>query len=292
MVRHIHAGRFVGASDETSSSNDALGHTRGGNESSDIATSDKRGPEQGLRQASSLINDTGDSTSMLHVHAPHETAQSWKAILTQVVVIAIGLLLALLLEQLVEYIHHRNQVAQMRVRLREETVRNVEVIQFDLANVTASLQSAEATVRTLPSDDDALKLLWRVGPIQGPRTFIPEDAAWLMMRDSGLLTMVPATLAQDYWKLEATHEWMRGIDAEVQRSLVHLRAALSGTQDRPLHAQQAQMLREAFNEYTENLRAFAAALKSLGRQYNRVLAGQSLDFKDLVREDAGVPVYQ
>jgi hypothetical protein len=81
---------------------------------------------------------------------------------------------------------------------------------------------------------------------------------------------------------------MRGTDDEAQRSLVHLRADISGTADRPLDVQQAQMLREAFNEYTENLRAFGAALKSLGPQYNRVLAGQSLYFKDLVREENGV----
>jgi hypothetical protein len=115
-----------------------------------------------------------------------------------VVVITIGLLLTLLLEQFVEYMHHRSQVAQMRIRLRQESIRNVEVIHFDLANVTASLQSAEAAARTLPSDGDAMKLVWRVGLIHGPLTFIPEDAAWLMMRDSELLMMVPATLAQDY----------------------------------------------------------------------------------------------
>jgi hypothetical protein len=231
------------------------------------------------------------STSMLHVHAPHETAQSWKGILIQVVVITIGLLLALLLEQLVDYAHHRNQVAQMRVRLRQETIRNVEVVQFDLADVTASLQSVEAAVRTLPADDDATKLVWHTSPARELQTFIPEDAAWLMMRDSGLLGMVPPTLAQDYWKLETTHEVMREAERDVRRSFVHLRAALRGVASGPLGVQQAQLLREAFTEYAENLREFETVLKSLGLQYNSVLAGQSLYFKDVLRGENREPVH-
>jgi len=222
---------------------------------------------------------------MLHVHPPHETPQSWKAILVQVAVITLGLLLALLLEQFVNYVHHRSQIAQMRVRLRQETVRNIEVVQFDVANVTAALQAVEADARTLPSDDHALRLVWHVRPVQEPQTFIPEDAAWLMMRDSGLLGMVPATMAQDYWKIETTHEWMQEIESDARRSFVHFRAALSGTANTPMSVQQAQMLREAFAEYAENLREFQMALESLGLQYNRVLAGQSLYFKDVSREE-------
>ena len=265
---------------------DALDPTPGANESSAAHGSIPQAykPEQDLEKADFPADNNKRSTSMLHVHAPHETTHSWKAILVQVGVITIGLLIALLLEQLVEYLHHRTQVAEMRVRLKEETARNIDIMQFDVASVAAALQSADAAARTLPSDNDAMRVVWRPGPLSDPHIFVPEDAAWLMMRDSGLLGMVPARLAQDYWKLETTHEYMLELDRDVHRDLIHLRASLSGAAQRPLGTQNAQVLREAFTEYTESLKTFDSALKSLAAQYNRVLAGRSLYFRDLERE--------
>ena len=51
---------------------------------------------------------------MLDVHAPHETLQTWKAFFIHLATIVIGLLIAVGLEQTVEYFHHRQQVAEIR----------------------------------------------------------------------------------------------------------------------------------------------------------------------------------
>lgn len=64
------------------------------------------------------------SAPMLDVHAPHETVRTWKDFLIHIAAIAVGLLIALGLEQTVEYFHHRHQVSETREALRIEREQN------------------------------------------------------------------------------------------------------------------------------------------------------------------------
>jgi hypothetical protein len=60
------------------------------------------------------------SAPMLDVHAPHEDLHTWKSFFIHLATIVIGLLIAVGLEQTVEYFHHRQQVAEIRRSLAEE----------------------------------------------------------------------------------------------------------------------------------------------------------------------------
>jgi hypothetical protein len=64
------------------------------------------------------------SAPMLDVHAPHESIHSWRDFFIHIVTISIGLLIAIGLEQTVEYLHHRHQVADLREALRTEREQN------------------------------------------------------------------------------------------------------------------------------------------------------------------------
>ena len=57
---------------------------------------------------------------MLDVHAPHHAARTLKDFFIHIAAIAVGLLIAIGLEQTVEYFHHRQQVAEIRRSLAEE----------------------------------------------------------------------------------------------------------------------------------------------------------------------------
>ena len=63
---------------------------------------------------------------MIDVHPPHEAAHSWKDFLIHISTIVIGLLIAIGLEQTVEWVHHRHQVAETRQALREERAHNIQ----------------------------------------------------------------------------------------------------------------------------------------------------------------------
>ena len=54
---------------------------------------------------------------MLEVHAPHASVHTWKDFLIHIVTIVIGLLIAVALEQTVEFFHHRHEVAETRAAL-------------------------------------------------------------------------------------------------------------------------------------------------------------------------------
>jgi hypothetical protein len=100
----------------------------------------------GGRAAASATNEE-NAVPMLDVHAPHDAVRTWKDFFIHIAAIAVGLLIAIGLEQTVEYFHHRHQVAELREALRVEREQNhlrvaeqtvefrvrVQVIQTNLA---------------------------------------------------------------------------------------------------------------------------------------------------------------
>jgi hypothetical protein len=53
-------------------------------------------------------------TQMIEPHAPHESVHTWKDVFIHIGIITVGLLLAIGLEQTVEFFHHRHQVTETR----------------------------------------------------------------------------------------------------------------------------------------------------------------------------------
>jgi hypothetical protein len=61
---------------------------------------------------------------MLDVHAPHEAARTWTDFFIHIGTIVVGLLIAVGLEQGVEWFHHRHQASELRESLHRERERN------------------------------------------------------------------------------------------------------------------------------------------------------------------------
>jgi hypothetical protein len=57
---------------------------------------------------------------MLDVHSARHAANSWKEFFIHIATIVLGLLIAVGLEQTVEYFHHRQELAEVREELRGE----------------------------------------------------------------------------------------------------------------------------------------------------------------------------
>jgi len=51
---------------------------------------------------------------MLDVHAPHEVLHTWKGFFIHIATIVVGLFIAVALEQSVEALHRRHEVAALR----------------------------------------------------------------------------------------------------------------------------------------------------------------------------------
>ena len=61
---------------------------------------------------------------MLDVHAPHEATHNWKDFFIHIATIAVGLLIAVVLEQTVEAVHRHHEATALREDLHAETEPN------------------------------------------------------------------------------------------------------------------------------------------------------------------------
>lgn len=69
---------------------------------------------------------------MLDVHPPHTPTHSWKDFFVHIATITVGLLIAVGIEQTVEWGHHLHQRHQLEAELREEGEKNIQVGENDI----------------------------------------------------------------------------------------------------------------------------------------------------------------
>jgi hypothetical protein len=133
-----------------------------------------------------------NTTPMLDVHAPHETIHTWKSFFIHIATIVIGLLIAIALEQTVEYLHHREQRHQLLEDLRHEAEERVNLM---LTNNRVHMD-LEKWYR------DILRAALASSPVGGSATFEvppyptggvdekPEEAVWDAAKASGAVIVL------------------------------------------------------------------------------------------------------
>jgi hypothetical protein len=115
---------------------------------------------------------------MLEVHAPHEPLTTWKGFFIHIATISIGLLIAIGLEQTVEYFHHREQAATFAEHLKADLREEDWVYELLLAYNREVLASANRAVAALegkaaPSDETLLVDAYRATQYKTRRTRRP-----------------------------------------------------------------------------------------------------------------------
>jgi hypothetical protein len=80
---------------------------------------------------------------MLDVHPAHHAASTWRDFFIHIATIVLGLLIAVGLEQTVEYFHHRHQVAETRDALRVEQEQNKRSMPQRLAEFRARVAAVQ-----------------------------------------------------------------------------------------------------------------------------------------------------
>jgi hypothetical protein len=80
------------------------------------------------------VPETKEHEAMLDVHPAHHAASSWKEFFIHIATIVVGLLIAVGLEQAVEYFHHRREVAEVREELRGEREANKDTFKRETTN--------------------------------------------------------------------------------------------------------------------------------------------------------------
>ncbi len=132
----------------------------------------------------------------MDIHPPQEPVHSWRDALTHVAIMTVGLFIALMLEGLVEYVHHRHIVAEARENIRQELQGNHEAIQKDIASVDKESDMAKhgleamRYMQTHPhAHGQSISFHWTSADL--------HDAAWRTARDSGALGYMPYKEVRD-----------------------------------------------------------------------------------------------
>jgi hypothetical protein len=155
---------------------------------------------------------------MLDVHAPHGPTHSWRDFLGHIAAISIGLLLALALEKLVEYVHERHQLTEARGELAMEVAENRRTSAMNVIEASRIQQELDADLKII----QAVRLHAPVGDAKfdySVKFYATRDGPWQAVRQSGSLNLMP------YGELQ-TYAWFHGILTSVMESMHAFETAL------------------------------------------------------------------
>jgi len=189
----------------------------------------------------------------MDVHAPHQPVHTWRDFAIHLTIVTIGLFIALSLEALVEYVHHRHLVAEARENIRTEIETNHKAAVDDLNLLQTAIDNTQSNIETIhrlqanPKDFH--------GTLKGNMDFnSPDDAAFLTARDTGALSYMPYAEVQRYSDLYFLEELVKTKSITVGDSVF---GSLTVTQ------MYADMDKLPPDEVTNMLRANANALLQL-----------------------------
>ena len=141
----------------------------------------------------------------MEVHPPHEPVHSWREALIHIGLMTVGLFIALSLEGLIEYFHHKHLVHEARENIRRELQQNHESAQKDITYLGQSgdkIKAGLVTLRYMQAHPDA-----RGQEISFALQFTDlNDAAWRTARDTGALGYMPLDEVQGYASLYGLQE--------------------------------------------------------------------------------------
>ena len=163
----------------------------------------------------------------MDVHPPHQPLHTWRDFFIHIATIVVGLLIAIGLEQSVEWIHHRHLVHTAEENLREEAETNVQVLERDqhfLLTVHRAVSADLETLRILENKPDAkvsaLTASWSWNGL--------TDSAYITARDTGALALMPYNEVQAIDALYAQQQYVNHAAEAYILAVSRIRMPLQG----------------------------------------------------------------
>jgi hypothetical protein len=180
-------------------------------------------------------------TPMLDVHPPHQAVHTWKDFFIHIATIAVGLLIAIGLEQTVEYFHHRHLLHQARENIREELTENLAILKEDRKYLESNRRTLIQNLATL--SDVKIHPKQPHPPIVFPWQWnSPSYAAWQTAKDTGTLALMPYDQAQNLSML------YRQQDLVTDKAIVYVTDTNSAAVPLKIHQDVSQLSPELLDE--------------------------------------------
>ncbi len=211
---------------------------------------------------------------MLDVHPPHEPVHGVRDFVLHLTTITIGLLIALSLEGLVEWQHHRHLVHDAQASLHAEIKSNAE----GMPDTLASLHKQQAS---LTHDVEVLKVVIATKALPKHdsmeidfRIVTFDNVSWKTAQSTEALSYMPYDLAKQYASIYATQDELALSEQQAARdAIVSLGPFLdSKSGDPDPTPQEAQSTIEKIQTLQGQLLLVDSFMKGLDGQYKQFLS--------------------
>jgi hypothetical protein len=144
----------------------------------------------------------------MEIEVPEHPIMTWKQFFIHMGTIVLGILIALSLEQTVEWLHHRHQRHQLIEDMHEEAEENIKVIDEDTRLLNRELGMLRSVVDRLNSAPVAKGVISiDISNEFGPQSQVenmtsPSRGTWAVARNSGLVPLLKHEQARIYTRLD------------------------------------------------------------------------------------------
>lgn len=214
---------------------------------------------------------------MLDVHPPHESVHGWRDFLLHLLTITIGLLIALSLEGLVEWQHHRHLVHEAEQSLRTEINSNAD----DLKDIAADIQKQQAELQhdlailnmnILHQDvsHEHMSVAYHLSDL--------DDVSWKTAQSTGALSYMRYSEAEEYSAIYSLqHEFDIAQHQALRDAILTVAPFASGDpKSRSPTPEQAAVIRDHMQVLMGQLLLVDSLVKSLGSEYQKFLNAHPL----------------
>jgi hypothetical protein len=214
---------------------------------------------------------------MLDVHPPHNPTHTWKDFFIHIATICVGLLIAICLEQTVEFFHHRQQQATLEQELRVESLRNLTIALDNIQTMDDSLdaltaqygewQQAAQQGRKLPSLDRSIDA-------SANRSVRAAVSVWTIAQQNGTSELLPHAEAQRYVRVYSVAQMVSvGIDKDNTAFQAYLSASAPAVLDASTlpFGKKAQQRFDLSRLDPEQLRVYGQSLATLIGEQNQFI---------------------
>jgi hypothetical protein len=141
---------------------------------------------------------------MLDVHPAHHAASTWRDFFIHIATIVLGLLIAIGLEQAVEYLHHRHERQALIDDFHRECADNLKVFDFNLDVVRHQIawdRASLAVLRNAQPQGGYITVAMPPAPANN-NLQAPSRSVWSVAKTSGKVDLLPENLAEVFDRVD------------------------------------------------------------------------------------------
>lgn len=143
----------------------------------------------------------------MEIHAPEEPLRTWQDILLHLGIVIVGILIAIGLDAIVEWQHHRNLAEEARLNIREEMRENRGKVVDMIRELKSTEQEQVRTMNLLkdvlahhPKEMPQMSLHW------GSQILV--NSSWTTAQTVGALSFMPYDEVKQYAAVYDLQAWM------------------------------------------------------------------------------------